>query len=408
MNSTGIEEQAACVARQFAVRHGRPPTWLVTAPGRVNLIGEHTDYNGGYVLPMAIDRYAMIAAGPVVEGDGVGPSEWLLSSEQIAEPLRFSTDEEVRRGLPAWGNYVRGVVAGFQARGALAGGVVGVLSSTVPLGGGLSSSAALEVAAATLVEEATGLRLQPREKALLCQRAEQEFTGVPCGIMDQFVSTMAEADALMLLDCRSCVAELVRFDAPHVRVLVTNTHVNHALTDGSYAMRREQCEAAASLLGVDLLREASLPQLETARTLMDPVLYRRARHVITEDRRTLAAVQSIRRGAWTDAGSAMYESHESLRSDFEVSCPELDLLVDLARSMGPEQGVLGSRMTGGGFGGCTVTLVCTGAVAAVAAEFRRVYKERTGIEPSIFVTRPSAGARVLKKGRDYFPELNRS
>ncbi len=410
--STGIEEQAAFLARQFEARYGRAPTWLVAAPGRVNVIGEHTDYNGGFVLPMAIDRYAMVAAGPVEAGDGVGEREWFWVSEQTLEPLRFSTDEPIRQGLPAWGNYVRGVVAGFQDRGARVPGLVAVLRSTVPMGAGLSSSAALEVATAMLVEETTGLRLEPVEKALLCQRAEQEFAGVPCGIMDQFVSVMAEADALMLLDCRSRVTESVRFDSEDLAVLVADTLVRHALTDGSYAARREQCETAARFLGVGLLREATLSQLEEARLRMDPVLFKRARHVIMEDQRTLAVVESIRYGDWAAVGSAMYGSHESLRVDFEVSCRELDLLVDLARSLGPEHGVVGARMTGGGFGGCTVTLVHTNSVEEVSAHMTRHYREETGVEPVMFLTRPSGGAQVLRTVTEnrsrYFPELNRS
>lgn len=396
MKSTGIEQQAAAVSFEFEARYGRAPTWIVAAPGRVNLIGEHTDYNGGFVLPMAINRYAMMAAGPVAVGDGVGVDEWFWVSAQTHEALRFATDKGVQRGLPSWGNYVRGVVAGFQRQGARIGGLVGFLSSTVPLGGGLSSSAALEVATAMLLQEITGIQFEPAEKALLCQRAEQEFAGVPCGIMDQFISVMAQADTLTLLDCRSQVAESIRFDAPDLAVLVTNTNVQHALVDGGYAARRAQCEAAARSLGVGLLREASLSQLEGARQWLDPLLYKRARHVITEDQRTLSAVEAIRRRVWAALGEAMYASHESLRVDFEVSCPELDLLVDLARSMGPGSGVLGARMTGGGFGGCTVTLVRTEAIEDISAQFRNAYQEKIGIEPSIFVTRPSAGAHVLK------------
>ncbi len=232
-----------------------------------------------------------------------------------------------------------------------------VIQSTVPLGGGLSSSAALEVATATLIEAMLGKPLVPVQKARLCQEAEHKFAGVPCGIMDQFSSALCIADHLMLLDCRSQEVKLVPFTAPDISVLITNSNVKHELTGGEYAQRRVQCEAAAKTLGVTTLREANMPQLEAARERLGDVNFRRARHVVSEIERTVKAADAFSAGRWGEVGQLMYASHDSLRDDYEVSCPELDLLVVLAKELGPDGGVIGSRMTGGGFGGCTVSLV---------------------------------------------------
>jgi galactokinase len=270
-----------------------------------------------------------------------------------------------------------------------------VIRSTVPLGGGLSSSAALEVATATLLESMLGKLLEPIQKALLCQEAEHKFAGVPCGIMDQFSSTLCTADHLMLLDCRSQEVQLVPFTDPDITVLITNSNVKHELTGGEYAQRRAQCEAAAKTLGVATLRDANAKQLESARGQLGDVNYRRARHVIGEIDRTVRAANAIQAGRWSEVGQLMYASHDSLRDDYEVSCKELDLLVDIAREMGERGGVIGSRMTGGGFGGCTVSLVRTGSAAAVAKTLHDRYREQTGIEPTLFTSRPGRGAHVI-------------
>jgi galactokinase len=263
----------------------------------------------------------------------------------------------------------------------------------VPLGGGLSSSAALEVATATLIEAITGDSLEPVRKALLCQKAEHDYAGMPCGIMDQFTSVLGREDHLMLLDCRSQHFQLVPLADPGVEVLVANTNVKHELTGGEYAQRRAQCEQAAELLGVPALRDATLEMLEGARERLSDVQYRRARHVIGENDRTVLAAAAIQRSDWDEVGRLMHQSHASLRDDYEVSCRELDVMAGLAQAA---EGVIGSRMTGGGFGGCTVSLVRREAVAPVTETLRERYQQETGIEPAIFATRPAQGAVIVK------------
>jgi galactokinase len=271
-----------------------------------------------------------------------------------------------------------------------------LIDSSVPWGGGLSSSAALEVATATLIETVTGKSLDPLEKIKLCRQAEHEYAHVPCGIMDQFTSVMATEDHLLLLDCRSCDARSVPVPDHAPEVLIVNSCVKHELSGGEYATRRDQCHQAAAALGVAALRDASLSDLDKHASKMDPVVYRRARHVISENDRTVAAAEAVRAGNWSRVGELMYASHESLRDDYEVSCQELDLLVDLVRQLGPAQGVFGGRMTGGGFGGCTVNLVASDAVPDVIRFVDEQYRKATGIEPALFVTRPARGAHTVR------------
>jgi galactokinase len=297
---------------------------------------------------------------------------------------------------PKWGNYPRGVVAGFLERGIKPGGLDVLLHSTVPLGGGLSSSAALEVCTATLMEAVTGKKMDPVEKALLCQKAEHEFAGVPCGIMDQFISVMGRENHLLLLDCRSRKTELVPVNDPSVQLLIANSNVKHELANGEYASRRAQCESAAKILGVASLRDANAAALENARGKMDDVVFRRARHVIGEIERTLQAAEGIRASNWPTVGQLMYASHFSLRDDYEVSCKELDALVEIAGSIGIKGGIYGCRMTGGGFGGCTVALVKRDAVTEIKRRMAADYKLKTGIEATIFVSRPAGGATVVR------------
>lgn len=384
--------QADAVAAEFRRRFGREPHWLVAAPGRVNLIGEHTDYNGGFVLPMAIDRYVVMAGGP---GDG---DRFRVYSLDFDEERSFRAGDPEGKKNGDWTNYLRGVVDGCRAAGLVTEPLNIVFASAVPVGGGLSSSAAIEIATATLLESASGSSLEGKQKALIAQRAEHEYAGVPCGIMDPFASALCREDHLMLLDCRSEEPRMVPFTGPDVAVLIVNSHVRHELTGGEYAERRQQCETAAALLGVDALRDLTTERLESARGQLDELLYRRARHVVSENERTLAAAGAFGRGDWNEAGRLMVSSHASLRDDFEVSCPEIDLLVDLALGLGEDGGVWGSRMTGGGFGGCTVSLVALDAVSSIAAAIRRDYVERTGIEPAFYLTRPSRGAHVLAGG----------
>ncbi len=384
-----LESLAARAAQSFAASFGRAPRWLVAAPGRVNLIGEHTDYNDGFVLPMAIERATVLAAAP-------NPYRRItLRSATTKGEAVIDLSKPIERGEPAWANYVRGVVAGFQRLGVSFDGFDAFIESDVPLGGGLSSSAALEVATATLLEAVTGRLLDPVEKALLCQRAEHEFAGVPCGIMDQFTSVMAKEEHLLLLDCRSRTTELVPMCDPSVAVLIINTNVHHELANGEYAQRRAQCEAAAKALHLPSLRDATLDGLQAERGSMEPVVARRARHVITEIERTQEAAWAIRAGDWRATGQLMYASHASLRDDFEVSCVELDLVVELAQSIGESGGVIGCRMTGGGFGGCAVSLVRVEAIPHITQQIADGYRKKTGLVSAIFSSRPAGGARVL-------------
>jgi galactokinase len=387
-----LKELTDHVSRQFQQTYGGPPKWIAAAPGRVNVIGEHTDYNDGFVLPMAIERYTVIAAAPSAS------KQIQLRSTANDQPATIDLDQPMKPfAKGTWANYPAGVVAGFLERKLNPGGFNALIHSTVPLGGGLSSSAALEVATATLLEVITGHTLDAVEKALLCQKAEHEYAGVPCGIMDQFISVMGKPDHLLLLDCRTRKPELVPMSDASVALLITNTNVKHELGSGEYAKRRAQCEAAAKVIGVASLRDASAAQLNAAKGRMDDVDFRRARHVIGEIERTPRAAKEIRASKWTTAGELMYASHRSLRNDYEVSCTELDAVVKIAEGIGQKGGVFGCRMTGGGFGGCTVALVQNQAVDAISKQIAEAYEKQTGIQATMFVSRPAAGATVIKK-----------
>lgn len=389
-----LDSVAARAASRFKQRFGKPPRWIVAAPGRVNLIGEHVDYNDGFVLPMAIDRYCVIAADTAPAGDGASATlSSAISQDDVHIDLRELRPHTTRGH---WSNYVAGVVAGFARLGATPAGFRAAIETNVPVGGGLSSSASLEVATATLLEIMLDRQLEPNDKALLCQKAEHDFAGVPCGIMDQFASVFGREDHLMLLDCRSQQVEQIPLADPNVTVLIVNTNVKHELSEGEYAKRRAQCEAAARKLGVSSLRDARYPQLQARRGHLDDMEFRRARHTISEIARTVRAAGKIKERDWAEVGQLMYASHESLRDDYQVSCRELDLLVEIARDIGPSGGVIGARMTGGGFGGCTVNLVESTKVDAVAHRLCERYQEQTDITATCLTSRPARGAHVLK------------
>lgn len=387
-----LQDLASHVASEFEKLYGRPPRWIAAAPGRVNIIGEHTDYNDGFVLPMAIEYYSVMAADRPVDGREV----ITLRSTLEAEVATIDLTRPVRLAAPKWGNYPRGVVAGFLERGIQPGGLDVLLHSTVPLGSGLSSSAALEVCTATLLEAVTGTTLDPVEKALLCQKAEHDFAGVPCGIMDQFISALGREGHLLLLDCRTRTTELVPMNDPSVALLIINTNVKHELSGGEYAERRAQCEHAARDLGVESMRDVTVEQLENRKSKMSETVYRRARHVIGEIGRTVHAAQCVRQSDWSAVGQLMYASHAALRDDYEVSCEELDVVVEIAEAIGEQGGVYGCRMTGGGFGGCCVALVKASSVDDISKKIAADYKARTGIAATIFASRPAAGATVVK------------
>ena len=384
-----LNELAGRAAADFQKRFGRSAKYVVAAPGRVNLIGEHTDYNDGFVLPMAIDRYTVLA-GDTADGDAARVYSNLIGEQQDIPLARGDASD-----LPPWTRYIRGVFDAYATEGISPTAFDAVVDSTVPLGGGLSSSAALEVATATLVESLTGKSVAPIRKALLCQIAEHRGAGMPCGIMDQFSSVLCQAGHLMLLDCRSQETKMVPMADPGIEVLIINSNVKHELTGGEYAERREQCEAAAKALDVVSLREASSAMLAERKTELEEILFRRARHVVGEIERTTAAAAAIGAARWNEVGRLMYSSHASLRDDYEVSCPELDILVAAASELGAECGIIGSRMTGGGFGGCTVSLVKTDVATTVADEVCTRYREQTGVEASAFATLPAQGAMVV-------------
>jgi galactokinase len=386
-----LKELAAHVAAEFEKHYGRPPRWIAAAPGRVNVIGEHTDYNDGFVLPMAIERYAIMAAD-----SAAAPGKISIYDTHFKESATVDISAPVTKGQPKWSNYIRGVLCGFQNRGLKIPALDVAFMSTVPLGGGLSSSAALEVCTATLLEAATGQAIDPIEKALLAQKAEHDFAGVPCGIMDQFISALGREGHLLLLDCRTRKTELVPMSDPSVALLVINTNVKHELSGGEYAERRAQCEEAARNLGVKSLRDVTADQLEQGKGKLSEVVYRRARHVIGEIERTVHAAEGIRASNWPTVGQLMYASHASLRDDYEVSCTELDVVVNIAEDIGYKGGVYGCRMTGGGFGGCCVALVKADAVDAITKKIATDYHGKTNIEPAIFASRPAAGATILK------------
>jgi galactokinase len=348
------------------------------APGRVNLIGDHTDYNDGFVLPLAIGRECAVHAEP--RGDG----RVRLSSQQpgMADvELAADGSDHPAAVSPEWGRYAAGVLRVLAERGRAPVGIDAVLASTVPPGAGLSSSAALEVSLALALCAAAGLELDRLELARACQQAELVATAVPCGIMDQLASIAGRRDHALLLDCRSLEIDYVPLP-PELEVLVVHSGVARALAGSAYAERRAACEAVAARLGVAALRDATPEQVAD-----EP----RARHVVSENARVLAAAEALRAGELETLGHLLSESHASLRDDFEVSTPELDVLVEqLERA-----GALGARLTGAGFGGCVVAAVRSGTAAEIAATASAAYRDATGIEPNAFVCRAADGAGPL-------------
>ncbi|KAM9816687.1 galactokinase [Neosynchiropus ocellatus] len=365
----------------------QPPEVAVCAPGRVNLIGEHTDYNQGLVLPMALPLVTVVV-GSQAPGRDVAV---VTTSKDADEPRRavfnMSSDASaLSPGSPRWANYVKGVVQHY--RGPLVPGFRAVMVSSVPLGGGLSSSASLEVAFYTFLQQLNPDDGDKLSKALACQQAEHTHAGVPCGIMDQFVSVLGREGHALLIDCRSLEASPVPLTDPDLVILITNSNVKHSLAGSEYPVRRQHCEEAAAILGKASLRDATIEDLEDARDRLNNVNYRRARHVIEEIDRTARAAEALKRGAYKEFGKLMVESHNSLRDLYEVSCGELDELVSAAMEV---DGVFGSRMTGGGFGGCTVTLLQASAVDKTILQIQ----ERYSGTPTFYVTTPSEGARAL-------------
>jgi len=366
--------------------------WTIRAPGRVNLIGEHTDYSDGFVFPMAIEPEVRIACR--ARTDGKVRLASTVFPGQIAE---FSIDRKIERGEPAWANYSRGVAAEFLAAGIPLVGMDAVFINTLPVGGGLSSSAAIEVGTARALLALNGRDMDERRLALLCQRAEHHYANVPCGIMDQTIVASGRKGHAMLLDCRDLSRTFVPIDPTELRVVIVNSMVRHELSGGEYAERRRQCEQGVAHFAnsgpkIKALRDVNIEQLQSAKSALPEVVYRRCRHVITENARTTKAAQKLADRHYEQVGELMVQSHNSLRDDFEVSCVELDFLSAEAITI---KGVYGARMTGGGFGGCIVALVQPGAIERFSQHLNQAYPAKFGKKPGIFVTTATQGASVL-------------
>jgi galactokinase len=383
-----VSELALRAKKELASNFGVESTLVAVAPGRVNLIGEHIDYCDGFVLPLAIERYVGIAARP-----NDSQTARVTSTGESTIEIDLSKAQEIAD--PKWSNYLRGVMRGFQDLEYKLPGFDASIISSVPLGAGLSSSAALECAFATLLEGLVDTVLPKTTKAFLAQRAEHDFAGVPCGIMDQFASAFGMKDQLILIDCRSSEPEMVPFSDPSLSIIVANTNVSHDLSDGGYSNRRKETEDGLALTGKESWRDVTMEDVYAAQEKMGDRIFRRSRHVVTEIARTAQVVEAFKSCDFSNIGSLMESSHRSLRDDFEVSCDELDLMVALAKEIGLEGGVLGARMTGGGFGGSTVTLCHSINAEAIARQMNDRYQAQTGIEPLLFVTRPAAGAHLV-------------
>ncbi|KAM7346823.1 galactokinase-like [Cochliomyia hominivorax] len=413
-----FEEILQTAKETFRQNFGQEPELACCAPGRVNLIGEHIDYNDGYVLPMALPMVTIIVGGKGgLTGNEVDIITCCVGAD---EPRRtkFSLENLKPSDTPKWSNYVKGVIHSFMEtvsvtdaaagvkggnRGNIFIGFNAVIVSNVPVGAGLSSSAAIEVATLTFLEHFTGHKVESDSKrALICQSAEHKFAGMPCGIMDQMISVAGQKDHALMLDCRS----LETFQIPFVAgekdlvVLICNSDVRHELSDSEYPTRRKQCLEALKLMGLKSYRDATegnLSVLQRNDAKCEEVLLKRARHVITEIKRTQEAADALKTHDFQKMGELMTKSHVSLRDDFQVSCIELDVLVDAAIN---SSGVLGSRMTGGGFGGCTVTLLQRSAVDDVVATMRENFIKKfnktaaDGIE--FYICTPSQGARKIQ------------
>ncbi|MEV4631283.1 galactokinase [Micromonospora sp. NPDC049523] len=393
MSRTDQRSVAAGVAARategFTSGYGEQPAGSWAAPGRVNLIGEHTDYNDGFVLPFALPQQTVVAVTPRPEPN------WTVWSEQSGERIDFDLADVTEPGrVTGWGAYVAGVVwalrdAGFDVPGARL-----AIASDVPLGAGLSSSAALESAVLTALAELGGLDLPVDDRPALAQRAENVYAGMPCGIMDQSASIRCRDGHALFLDCRSLEVEQIPFDldAAELAVLVVDSRAPHRHVTGEYAARRAACEAAATALGVPALRDVTVDGLdETLARLDDPVVRRRVRHVVTENQRVLETVALLRAGRVREIGPLLTASHASMRDDFEITVPEIDTAVEAALTAG----AYGARMTGGGFGGCVLALVDANRLDPVTTAITKAYAAQGFTAPRTFPAVPAPGAHRL-------------
>jgi galactokinase len=355
----------------------------------VNLIGEHTDYNDGFVCPMAIEPEVRIVCRP--NDRGVVRIASTVFPKQIVE---FSVQQKIQRAEPKWANYMRGVAAELIGAGIPLAGMDAIYDNTLPVGGGLSSSAAIEVGTGLALLTLAGLKMDPMRLALICQRAEHNYALVPCGIMDQMIVATAKAGHATLFDCRSLEKQFVPLDENELRVVIVNSMVKHELSGGEYAERRHQCEQAVAFFkksdpNVRALRDVTTKQVDAAHGHLDDTVFRRARHVVGENQRAVEAATALGQRNYERAGELMVRSHNSLRDDYEVSCEELDYLSAEAMTV---KGVYGARMTGGGFGGCIVALTQPRAVDSLTDHLHKTYQAKYRITPQVIVTRAMPAA----------------
>jgi len=374
-------------------RHFSGDPLLIQAPGRINLIGEHTDYNDGFVLPAAIDRriYMAIAANGTED-------QCRLYAVDLDEPFQIALGAVEPLREPGWANYVLGVAAELRQEGFDVRGFDCVFAGRIPIGGGLSSSAALENATAVGLSRLFGLEQAKMPLLHISQRAEHRYAGVLCGIMDQFATMMGRAGQAILLDCRSLEYDYVPLELSDYALVLCDTNVSHSLAASEYNTRRRECEAAVHLLehalpGIRALRDVTPVGLEAERHRLSPLLYRRARHVVTENERVLLAAAALRAGNLLELGDLLYRSHHSLQHDYEVSCPELDFLVDQTRD---RDYVLGARMMGGGFGGSTLNLVEGAQVDSFLKAIAAAYRAKMGREMKSYVVEVVDGAGIVE------------
>lgn len=370
---------------RFAAEFNEPPAFIVRAPGRVNLIGEHTDYNDGFVFPLAIDRATWVALRPRPD------NKVSAISIDMGERREFALDDLPRPADLNWSDYLIGVAWSLSERGYALRGWEGVISGDVPIGSGLSSSAALELAAARAFHCVSGFDWDAAAMALACQAAENNWLGVNCGIMDQMISAAGVADRALLIDCRSLETTTAPLPGG-TAVVILDTGTRRGLVDSEYNQRRAQCEAAARHFGIPALRDIDLPTFLEREHELDPLIRKRASHVVSENARTLSARDAMNRGDADFLGQLMIASHISLRDDFEVSSAALDAIVDCANA---EAACYGARMTGAGFGGCAVALVQADAAKTFVERVAAQYQAATGNEPALYVTRASRGAETV-------------
>lgn len=379
------------VTRKFVEAFDAEPTWTARAPGRVNLIGDHTDYNGGFVLPAAIDREVRIAARPR------GDRRVRLVSTSYAAPANIDLDKlEPPTGAAGWSRYFHGVAEQLELKGLRLPGLDIVVASDIPFGAGLSSSAAFEVGVITLFNAIVGGGLSPREVALLGQSAEHgRFVRVNCGIMDQYASALGCAGHALMIDCHTLMSHLVPIDSSSVSLMIVDSNKKRSLGASEYNTRCRECEAALVRLGeaagqmFPSLRHIPAAVLDRHGASLEENLHRRVRHNLTENARVLAFAKAMAAGDFATAGRLVNESHASLRDDYQTSCEELDFIVAKIQA---HPAAYGSRITGGGFGGCAVALVKPGTEEAIFASFAASYRERFGAAPSLIVSQPAEGA----------------